>query len=98
MRDIRREIQELLEKTAEVRFNFIQAELQTCFTCIEMAEYELSTGNREFAQRELALAAGGIREVERYAPTISAEARAVIEEKLRKCKAALEALTKRMAS
>lgn len=68
MGTIDKEIRELREKTGRTRYQFLRAELQTCFTALEMGRYELSVGNATVAEREVAAVETGIRAIQRFLP------------------------------
>ena len=82
MRNLDDEIKELSEMTARTRYDFVQAELQTCFTCVEMGNFQLGVGNTGFAKEEVAVAERGIQEVKRFSGKIPAEQRVEIDRKL----------------
>jgi len=75
MGTIDKEIRELREKTGRTRYQFLRAELQTCFTALEMGRYELSVGNATVVEK-------GIRAIQRFLPEVSAEQRREVETKL----------------
>src|SRR5690242_8096507 len=66
MDDLENEIGELREKTKQSRRQFLETDLQTCFTAIERANLELSLGNSHEARRELVMASRGADVVERF--------------------------------
>src|SRR2546427_12891483 len=68
MGTIDKDIRELREKTGRTRYQFLRAELQTCFTALEMGRYELSVGNATVAEREVAAVETGIRAIQRFLP------------------------------
>ena len=92
MGDLRRDIQELHEKTARTRYDFLKAEMQTCLTAAEMGEFQLSKGNVEIAQKEAAIVEKGIFTIERFLPGVSQELQSGLAEGLTKLRAKLELL------
>ena len=82
MGDIDKDIRELREKTGRTRYQFLRAELQTCFTALEIGKYEHSVGNVIVAEREVAAVEKGIRAIQRFLPEVSAEQRREVETKL----------------
>jgi predicted metal-dependent hydrolase len=82
MRNLDDEIKELSKMTARVLYDFVQAELQTCFTCVDMGTFQLGIGNTRFAKEEAAVAERGIQEVKRFAGKLPAEQRVQIDKKL----------------
>ena len=82
MGDIDKDIRELREKTGRTRYQFLRAELQTCFTALGIGKYELSVGNATVAEREVAAVEKGIRAIQRFLPEVSAEQRREVETKL----------------
>src|SRR2546425_7790346 len=82
MGNIDKDIRELREKTGRTRYQFLRAELQTCFTALEVGKYQLSVGNATVAEREVAAVEKGIRAIQRFLPEVSAEQRREVETKL----------------
>ena len=80
--NIDKDIRELREKTGRTRYQFLRAELQTCFTALEIGQYQLSVGNATVAEREVAAVEKGIRAIQRFLPEVSAEQRREVETKL----------------
>ena len=66
MNDLKKEINELLEKTTQTRREFLRTDLQTCWIALERARLELSLGNTEEARRELAAAEKGAQVIQRF--------------------------------
>jgi hypothetical protein len=92
MGDLERDIQELHEKTARTRYDFLKAEIQTCFTAAEMGELQLSEGNVETAQREVAFVEKGIYTIERFLPGVSRELQRGLADSLIQLRAKLDSL------
>lgn len=90
MRDVNKDIRELLEKTAETRQQFLQAELETCFTAVDMAKYELSVGNFDVAEREVSYVEHGIRTLRRFLSEMPLEQRRQIEARVADLQHSLE--------
>jgi len=65
MSDLNNEIQDLREKTARNRREFLRTEIQTCFLTLEMARSALSAGNISLTRRELVIAARGLAVIQR---------------------------------
>ncbi|HWB87246.1 MAG TPA: hypothetical protein VG675_24090 [Bryobacteraceae bacterium] len=78
----RKQIGELLEQTGRIRYEFLAAEIQTCITALEMAEFELSKHNLPVVEREMSSVDEGIRVVERFLNDFSLGDRAEIEKRL----------------
>lgn len=66
MENLENEIRELRERTKQNRRQFLETDLQTCFTAIERGELELSLGNSLEARKELVMASRGADVVERF--------------------------------
>jgi hypothetical protein len=92
MGDLERDIQELQEKTARTRYDFLKAEIQTCFTAAEMGEFELSEGNIEIVEREVAFVEKGIHTIERFLPGVSRKLQSGLADSLIKLRAKLDSL------
>lgn len=92
MSDLERQIRELAEATAQIRYQFVVAEVQTCFTSLEMARFELSIGNRTVAKREIAAAEKGVQVIERFIGELSPDQQREMGQKLTELKAAIEQL------
>jgi hypothetical protein len=92
MGDVEKEIKELIEKTGRTRYQFLRAELQTCLTALEMAEYELSIGNTAVAEKEVAYVEKGVRTLQRFLPEVSDDQRKEIETRVVGLKAILDAV------
>lgn len=93
VRNIDEEIKEILEQSLRTRYQFLRAELETCFTALDMARYELSVGNMAITLREIASVKAGIQALERFLPDIPAgQQKAIIETRLTKLQAGLDSL------
>jgi hypothetical protein len=97
MSDLERQIRELAEKTAQLRYQFLLAECQTCFTALDVAQFELSVGGITIAKREIAAVEKGLCTIERFLPEISVEQRQELEEKLAELKAVLALIVLELA-
>ena len=75
MREIESDIRQLLEKTERTRVQFLQVELQTCLTALDMAKHELEIGHIEVAARELLALKKGIATMHRFIPEMREDAR-----------------------
>jgi hypothetical protein len=90
-RDMDEEIRKLIEQHRRTRLQFLKAELETCFTALEIAKYELSMGNTTVAQREVAFIDKGIRALQRFLPDLpDSKEKANIKAKLAKLQASLK--------
>jgi hypothetical protein len=89
MEDLEKEIGKLYETTARTRYEFIQTELQSCWTALEIADYQLSVGNPATAASEVAFVTRGIAVLHRFLPLTSEEHQLEIEKKLEELEAAL---------
>src|SRR5271157_4384116 len=90
MPDLDAEMKELAQRTAEIREQFLRVELETCFTALDMAKFEMAAGNTHVVMRELAVVGKGIATVERFLPGATAEARPELKVRLAELKAALD--------
>lgn len=86
------EIRSLFEKTARTRYQFLTAELQTCFTAVDLAMFELSIGNIAIAENEVAAVEKGIRAIRRFLPELSGEPGTEVAASLTKLQAQLDSL------
>jgi phage terminase Nu1 subunit (DNA packaging protein) len=92
MGDLENEIRELRERTALTRYQFLKAELQTCCTALEMAQYELSIGDVVVVGREVAAVEEGIRTLERFLPEATAEQREEVGTRVAELKTILDSV------
>lgn len=97
MKRLDKEIRELTEKTEYTRYQFLQAELNTCVTALDMATYELSIGNLLIAKREADSVQKGIQTIERFLPETSGERRTQLEGQLASLKSAFQALLQELS-
>lgn len=93
--NIEDEIRGLREKTDQNRRQFLETDLETCFTAIARAELELSLGNSLEAGKELVVASHGADVIERFlremeTPELDLEAR------LGKLRASLDSLRQKL--
>lgn len=86
------EIRRLSENTARTRYQFLTVELQTCFTAIDLAQFELSVGNAAIAEREVAAVEEGIRVLQRFLPDVSGKPREELEARLAELQSMLDSL------
>jgi hypothetical protein len=86
------EFARLQEADGRVRRQFVQAEVDTCLTSLQMGEFELSTGDLVIAQREVEVVEKGIRTIERFLPALSEGDRGNLGTKLQQVKSELEDL------
>src|SRR5215471_11784451 len=92
MGNLDKEIKDLLDRTAQTRYEFLNAELQTCFTALDMAKHEISARNFEVAKKEIASVEAGARTLQRFLPDVPAQQRVEIENKAANLQALLAAL------
>src|SRR5262249_5094918 len=71
MRDIEREILDLRGKVAGTRFQFLLAEVQACYTALDLAEFELSRKRLDVVEMEIAAVDKAISVIERFSPETS---------------------------
>jgi hypothetical protein len=90
MQDMGREVERLREMTQRTRLDFLKAELQTCFTALEMGKIELSAGNVPVAEKELAFLEKGVQTIERFLPELPEPQRDSIHTSLARLKAAID--------
>lgn len=86
------EIRDLLARTAQTRYQFLIAELQTCLTALELGSFQFSVGNLEIARREVAVVETGIRTIEYFLAQVSLEQKIELQAKLLTLKWALYSL------
>src|SRR5512142_864579 len=91
MSDLEKDMRDLRERTDQSRRQFLEVEIQTCFTAIERAHLEFSLGRPHEARRELEIANHGADVVEHFLHEAPGEM-ADIEAKWRDLKSALEPL------
>jgi len=91
MSDSESEIRDLREKTNQNRRQFLVTEVQTCFIAIERAQLEISLGNTDEAQKEIAVASRGADVIERFLDKAPGEM-ADLEAKLAELRSSLESL------
>lgn len=92
MGNLDKEIRELSGRLQHTRYQFLKAELQTCLTALEMAQFELSTGNTIVAQREIAAAEKGVTVIQRFLPALPQDQRREIDTNLAELNAILESV------
>lgn len=83
------EIKKLRGQTERTRRQFLNAEIQTCVTALEMGEYELSVGNLPVVEREIAAAAKGLETMQRYLLVVSPREKEELEARLAALSAAI---------
>jgi hypothetical protein len=66
MENLAKEINELLEKTAVNRRQFLQVEVQTSFLAVDKGHLEFSLGNTVEAAKEYEIARRGVEVIERF--------------------------------
>jgi len=96
MGDLENEIEKLYERTARTRHEFLKTELQSCRTALEMADLQLSIGNRAAAESEVVFVTKGIAVLHRFLLLASAEQQLEIGKKLAEIEAALVSLMTRL--
>ena len=92
MGDLSEEIRELSDRVQRTRHQFLKAELLTCFTALEMAQFELSIGNTAVAQREIAAVEKGVSVIHRFLPGLQQDQRQEVETTLADLNAILESV------
>jgi len=97
MRDIDDEVRDLLNRTARTRYQFLQVELQTCFTALDFAKHELSVGNRHIVEMEIGVIERGIHTIRRFLGETSAEQRRTIEQRMQTLQTDLDPLKAKVA-
>jgi hypothetical protein len=86
------EIRRLFEQTGRTRYQFLTVELQTCFTAIDLAKFELSVGNTAVVEKEVLAVEQGIRVIQRFLPEVSGQPRTEVEAGLAKLQSQLASL------
>jgi hypothetical protein len=86
------EIRILFDRTARTRYDFLMAELQTCFTAVDLGRFELSVGNIVVVEREVVAVERGIRVIHRFLPEASGEQRTEVEARLAELQSQLDSL------
>jgi hypothetical protein len=92
MGELDNQIKRLYETTDRTRYEFLKNEVQACLIALEMAEFQLSIGNRAVAESEATEVAKGIGVLRRFLPATPAEQRPEIGKKLADIEAALISL------
>ncbi len=92
MNDLAAQVAGLLEKTEQIRNDFLRAEIQTCAIALEMARFEYEQGHVAFADREVASAARAIAAIERFLPQAREAQQVEMRKKLMWLKVALESV------
>ena len=90
MSELDKDIQELHAKTALTRYQFLRAELQTCFTALDMAEHELSVGNTAVAHKETTVVERALQVFARFLPELADKPRKELETRVAELKTKLE--------
>ena len=88
--------EQLKEENIRLRQQFLEAELMTCFTMLEMAEYELSVRNHSGAARQIATAEKGMAALERFVSDQPFEMQREIDRKTIELRAKTERLKDRL--
>ena len=91
-RGVQREIEQLFEKTARTRYEFLKAGMQACFTALEMAQYELSVGHVDGVRKEIAFVRRGIATLRRFLSEASSEQRSEVAAGMARLQGLLTAL------
>jgi len=86
------QIRSLFEKTARTRYQFLTVQLETCFTAVDLAMFELSIGNVAVAEREVVAVEEGIRVIRRFLPEVSGEPGTEVAAGLTELQAQLDSL------
>jgi hypothetical protein len=73
MDDIPRQLAALHVETQESRYQFLKAELLTCFNAIGFGTTEMELGNREVAESEVRSAEKGYATILRFLPGMDSE-------------------------
>jgi hypothetical protein len=92
MNDLAAQVAGLLEKTEQIRNDFLRAELQTCAIALDMARFEYERGHIAFANREVASATKAIAVIERFLPEAREARQLEMRKQLLWLKAALESV------
>jgi hypothetical protein len=90
MGELDKEMSDLLEKTRRTRYQFLKAELQTCFTALDMAKYELSIGNVDVVEKEVRFVEEGVRTIKRFLGETSLEQGREIDARLANLQGSLD--------
>ena len=93
-----REFAELRDANERVRRQFVQTELETCLTTVQIGEFEASAGNVPIAEKEVANAEKAIRTVERFMPAIAEDHRLGLQAKLQEVQSRLSDLKAHLRS
>jgi hypothetical protein len=92
MGDLDDEIRELAGKVQRTGRQFLKAELQTCFTALEMAEFELSIGNIAVTEREVAAVEKGVSVIQRFLSPLPEDQKRELDATFAELKARLESV------
>jgi predicted mannosyl-3-phosphoglycerate phosphatase (HAD superfamily) len=90
--------EQLRAEGIRLRQQFLKAEVMTCSTMLEMAEYELSVRNQAEAVRQIAAAEKGMAALERFVSDQPAEVQHEIDVKVGELGRMLERLKDRLRS
>lgn len=99
MSDVPDRIKALSAETEQTRFEFLQSDVDICFTFIEVAQTELGLGDRDSAAQALERAQTGLDAIERLLPDLQrAGDREEIERKMERLRGAIAAFDSLLAS
>jgi hypothetical protein len=99
MEDFAEQIRDLQAKTQNTRLQFLLAELASCFIAVDFGNTELSAGNREIAEREVAHAEKGHAVVRDLLPDLDQqELRDGFEPRLRELRQEIDLLKSKLSS
>lgn len=97
--DISLQIAELHRETQEIRYQFLNAEIETCYTTLDFGGTELAAGSRDVAIKEAEEAAKGIETIKRFLPELDdAGQRSVIQVQLEQLQRSLAFLRRQIDS
>ncbi len=92
MSDLAAQIATWRQKTEQVRYDFLRAEIQTCTIAIDMARLEFERAHVAFAGREVENATKSIGVIERFLPQARTDQQEELRGHLAWLKSALESV------
>ena len=97
MSDLAQRMAELHARTQQTRIDFLQTDLDLCFTFISVAETEHRTGDRAAAEQALKHAENGYAAIWRFLPDVEhGEKRRELQSQLSKLREILDGLKRTM--
>jgi hypothetical protein len=80
--DQKREIQELREKTASIRHQFLWTEIQTLEHALDMGHIELKSGELGITEKEIGVVERGCETIRHFLPKLEPDAQPAVQKGL----------------